>query len=188
LAHRLGRAVAGGVVEHEQLVLHALGMRALDRRETVEQVVAPVRVDYAVRELGQRAASSSTASARAARSSRLNSRSARARALAPMRRTSSGLSRSQVTRSASAPASPARTYTPAPCSSTSSRIQPSMFTIAARPAANVSNSLLGELVASTGTSLNSVRQALDSPASRATSVLPPVRKLNIGRDGPLCDA
>ena len=41
-----------------------------------------------------------------------------------------------------------------------------MFTIAGRPAANVSKSLFGEFVASTGTSLKSVRQALDSDASR----------------------
>ena len=69
---------------------------------------------------------------------------------------------------------------PASFRSTSSRIQPSMFTIAARPAAKVSKSLLGELVASTGTSLKTVRQALDSAASRATSVLLPLRKLTFG--------
>ena len=60
---------------------------------------------------------------------------------------------------------------PASLSSTSSRIQPSMFTIAGRPAANVSNSLLGELEASTGTSLKRVRQALERAASAATSSL-----------------
>ena len=48
-----------------------------------------------------------------------------------------------------------------------------MFTIAGRPAANVSKSLLGELVASTGTSLKSVRQAADCAARRATSVFAP---------------
>ena len=47
-----------------------------------------------------------------------------------------------------------------------------MFTIAGRPAANVSNSLLGELVASTGTSLKKVRQAPERAASAATSSLP----------------
>ena len=55
--------------------------------------------------------------------------------------------------------------------STSSRIQPGWFTIAGRPAAKVSKSLLGELVASTGTSLKIVRQASDAAASRATSAL-----------------
>ena len=55
-----------------------------------------------------------------------------------------------------------------------------MFTIAARPAAKVSKSLFGELVASTGTSLKTVRHALDSAASRATSVLLPLRKLTFG--------
>ena len=46
-----------------------------------------------------------------------------------------------------------------------------MFTIAGRPAANVSKSLLGELVASTGTSLKKVRQAPERAASAATSSL-----------------
>ena len=48
-----------------------------------------------------------------------------------------------------------------------------MFTIAGRPAAKLSNSLLGELVASTGTSLKSVRQASERAASAATSSLEP---------------
>ena len=55
-----------------------------------------------------------------------------------------------------------------------------MFTIAGRPAAKVSKSLFGEFVASTGTSLKSVRQAFDSAASRATSVLLPLRKCTFG--------
>ena len=55
-----------------------------------------------------------------------------------------------------------------------------MFTIAGRPAANVSKSLFGELVASTGTSLKSVRHALDSAASRATSSLLPLPKRTFG--------
>ena len=55
-----------------------------------------------------------------------------------------------------------------------------MFTIAGRPAANVSKSLLGEFVASTGTSLKSVRQALDSAASRATSSFAPRRNSTLG--------
>jgi hypothetical protein len=55
-----------------------------------------------------------------------------------------------------------------------------MFTIAGRPAANVSKSLFGEFVASTGTSLKSVRQAADSPASLATSAFVPSRKATFG--------
>ena len=46
-----------------------------------------------------------------------------------------------------------------------------MFTIAGRPAANVSKSLLGEFVASTGTSLKIVRQAPEAAASSATELL-----------------
>ena len=58
-----------------------------------------------------------------------------------------------------------------------------MFTIAGRPAAKVSNSLFGELVASTGTSLKNVRQALEAAASSATSSLPAAGpgKLTFGR-------
>src|SRR4029453_7868874 len=70
LAYRLGRAVVRGVVQNEQLVVHVRGMRPPDRAEAVEQVVAPVRVHDAVRELDQPAASSSTASARSASWSR----------------------------------------------------------------------------------------------------------------------
>src|ERR687898_375514 len=180
LAHRIRRAVGGGVVEHDQLVVHADRVGPLDRGEAVEQELAPVRVHHAVSELGQRAASSSTASARAASSSRANWRSASARALRPIRSATSGLSRSQASLSASSSASPGRTYAPASFRSTSSRIQPSMFTMAGRPAANVSNSLLGELVASTGTSLKSVRQALDPAASFATSSFVPLRNSTFG--------
>src|SRR5918992_1307391 len=182
LAHRIGRAVVRRVIEHQHLVLQLRWVGALDRLEAGDQVLAAVRVDHAVRE-DQRAASSSTRSARAASWSRSNSRSARARALRPMRSASSGCSRSQAIRSASARASPARTYTPASFSSTSSRIQPSMFTIAGRPAAKVSNSLLGELVASSGTSLKSVWQALDPAASSATSSLPPAGPVKTTLDG-----
>ena len=147
LAHRLGRAVVGGVVEHQQLVLHAGRVGALDRGEAGEQVVAPVRVHHAVGELGQRAASSSTAqrARRPARRGRTRARRARARC-GPCARPSSrvvaqpGDLLGQVRRRR-----PARTYRPASFSSTSSRIQPSMFTIAGRPAANVSKSLFGRV-------------------------------------------
>ena len=46
-----------------------------------------------------------------------------------------------------------------------------MFTIAGRPAANVSNSLFGELVASTGTSLKMVRQASERGGQRGHLLL-----------------
>ena len=68
--------------------------------------------------------------------------------------------------------------------STSSRIQPAWFTIAGRPAAKVSNSLLGELVASTGTSLKIVRHASDAAARRATVVLSGVGSRNTTLSAP----
>ena len=58
-----------------------------------------------------------------------------------------------------------------------------MFTIAGRPAAKVSNSLLGELEASTGTSLKRVRQALERAASAATSSLRPAGPGNLTLGG-----
>ena len=67
----------------------------------------------------------------------------------------------------------ARRRRPASLRSTSSRCQPSVFTIAARPAAKVSNSLLGELVASTGTSLKIVMHASEAAASLAADGLSP---------------
>ena len=59
-----------------------------------------------------------------------------------------------------------------------------MLTIAARPAANVSNSLLGELVASTGTSLKIVRHASEAAARRATEALSGTGSMNTTLSAP----
>ena len=49
-ADGIGRAVVGGVVEHEDLVLDARGVGVADRGEAGEQMLAPVRVHDAIGE------------------------------------------------------------------------------------------------------------------------------------------
>jgi hypothetical protein len=47
----IGRAVVGGVVEHEQLVAHSFGVRRADALQAGDQVVPAVGVDHAVGQL-----------------------------------------------------------------------------------------------------------------------------------------
>jgi hypothetical protein len=48
--HRIGGSVVGGVVEHEDLVVRAGRMRAPNRVQAGEQILAPVGVHHAVGE------------------------------------------------------------------------------------------------------------------------------------------
>ena len=147
-------------------------MGALDRVEAGQQVVAAVGVHHAVGEVHQ-ALPRARLRSRSASSLRSNSSSARRRrAPSPSRFASAGSSRS------AAPGRPGRRGRPG--GRTGRRRAPRARAAShrcsrspARPAANVSNSLFGELVASTGTSLNIVRHASEAAASRAADSLSP---------------